>query len=132
MSHSDESSVSLEAHDYDCDSCGGTKYDYRCADSGEPDPHGGLGCRHCGLPRCRICQKEYNENSPYIMCTDIPDEREPPTTTTTATTTTTTTFTYGEPVTWSEIKKSGRCPEEEECQIEKGETWILDESMRWV
>ena len=33
---------------------------------------------------------------------------------------------------WSEIKASGRCSETEECQIEKGETWILDESMRLV
>ena len=38
----------------------------------------------------------------------------------------------GDPVNWSEIKASGRCPEAEECQIKKGETWILDESMRLV
>ena len=38
----------------------------------------------------------------------------------------------GDPVKWSEIKASGRCPEAEECQIEKGEIWILDESMRLV
>jgi len=38
----------------------------------------------------------------------------------------------GEPMKWSEIRKSGRCPEGEECQIESGETWILDESMRWI
>ena len=36
------------------------------------------------------------------------------------------------PKKWSEIKASGRCPEADECQIEKGETWILDESMRLV
>ena len=37
-----------------------------------------------------------------------------------------------DPVKWSQIKETGRCPETEECQIEKGETWILDASMRMV
>ena len=31
---------------------------------------------------------------------------------------------------WSEVKATGRCPPEEECYIQKWETWILDEDMK--
>ena len=35
--------------------CWGTKFDYRCGTS--DDPHGGLGCNHCGLKNCRLCDE---------------------------------------------------------------------------
>ena len=38
--------------------------------------------------------------------------------------------TNDESVLWSEVRNSGRCPEDGECQIEKDETWIMDESMK--
>ena len=94
--------------------------------STEHDPHGGLGCNHCGLPKCRLCND--NPDSPYISCSEIPDEALPTTTTTTTTTTITTTTTRGEPVRWSQIRD--RCDENSECVIPGGATWILDEDMR--
>ena len=35
------------------------------------DPFGGLGCAHCGLTHCRICDED--DDSPYISCSLIPD-----------------------------------------------------------
>ena len=57
--------------EYECDECAGTKYDWRCG-SGQ-DPFGGLGCNHCGLQRCRICDE--NPDTPYISCSQIPDRK---------------------------------------------------------
>ena len=43
--------------------CWGTKFDYRCGTS--DDPYGGLGCNHCGLKNCRLCDEGWGLSRHY-------------------------------------------------------------------
>ena len=65
----------------DCPCSSKAKFDQRCGTSS--DPHGGLGCNMCGIPKCRACGFEIYPDCPTTSTT----------TTSTITTSTTTTST---------------------------------------